>query len=989
MRVLELKSLARDRGLRNYSQMRKAELVPLLQNSGTLEGPRAPTPLTRPPPPPPPTQTWEPIDDRRPRKPSPQEMDIFEQQEMSKSRPQVKGKLNKWYEWLINHVPKPIKDGASKAFKTFKDKVMRLYNRVTGSIGNETRIKEPKPFKPIELEQAFRGAYRSYRINGRPKIDVDTFFNRIGKRLIELIKWELKTRTSARIQMTAWIRFVWDGPPRGPGEAHDEEGQERVELAFNSLMTSVYQGSEMDQIVDRMIANMKFQIENPVLLNSRFIFDEFLYLDVNFHQLNLTRGSSYLPLPDWLARKKVIVNPHNDNEECFKWSVITAENVGMKDPHRVSNLRKFMDNYDWSGLEFPVSIKDIGKVETRNNISVNVLAVKGRDIYIHRKGQRVSREINLLMVSEDGIRHYTAVKSLSRLLYSKNSNTKCKQHFFMNCLQGFMQESSRDQHQVYCEDNESVRVEMPKQGSTIEFKDGQNQFRVPFIMYADFELILELMDPVEPGSPSQPYTNEVNQHKPSGWCVYSKFYGDVDDPLRLYRGKDSIETFCNYIKGEARRLYHMFPELPMGPLTKKQWKKYKRSTKCHICYKPFTLKDPKVRDHCHYTGLYRGPAHSLCNLRYKIPSYIPVLFHNLSGYDAHLFIRELGAHASDMEVIVRNKEDYISFSIKVPVDSYIDKNGEEKDKLIELRFIDSFKFMFSSLDFLTKNLVRGGKKLFGFEDYSELQYGLLTRKGVYPYEYVNSWDRFNETQLPPISAFYSNLNMSSISEEDYQHAQRVWKEFGIRNLGDYHDLYLRTDVVLLANVFEAFGDTCLKHYKLDPAHFYISPGLAWKACLKHTGIKLELLTDPDMLLMFEQGIRCGITQAVRKCAAANNPYMGDKFDPNEDTTYLQYLDANNLYGWAMSQPLPTGEFKWVDVNPDEISRLATRTDKGYIIEVDVSYPKELHDSHNDLPFMCERMEINGVEKLVPNLKDKRIMLSTFKPWTKHYNMDWG
>ena len=322
---------------------------------------------------------------------------------------------------------------------------MGLYKRVTGSTGNETRIKEPKPFKPIELEQAFGGAYRSYRINGKPKIDVDTFFNRIGKRLIELIELELKTRTSARIQMTAWIRFVRNDGGGGGGGG----GQERVELAFNSLMTSVYRGSEMDQIVDGMIANMKFQIENPVLLNSRFVFDEFLYLDVNFHQLNLTRGSSYLPLPDWLAGKKATVNPHNDDEECFKWSVIAAEKVGMKDPQRVSNLIK--DKYDWSGFEFPVSIKDIGKFETRNDISVNVLAVEGRDIYIHRKGRRAGREINLLMVSEDGIRHYTAIRSLSRLLSSKNSNTKRKQHFCINCLQGFTQELSTDQHQAYCE----------------------------------------------------------------------------------------------------------------------------------------------------------------------------------------------------------------------------------------------------------------------------------------------------------------------------------------------------------------------------------------------------------------------------------------------------------------------------------------------------------------------------------------------------------
>ena len=206
MRMPELKSLARECRLRGYSRMRKAELLALLQNSPPPSQSRASTSPT------PPTQTWEPIDDRRPRKPSPQEMDIFEQQEMRKSQPQVKGKLNKWYDWLINHVPKPIKDGASRAFKTFKDKVMGLYDRVAGSTQWSTHPStaeqgaastEPKPFKLIELEQAFGGAYRSYRMNGRPKIDVDTFFNRIAKTLIELIERELKTRTSARIQMTA------------------------------------------------------------------------------------------------------------------------------------------------------------------------------------------------------------------------------------------------------------------------------------------------------------------------------------------------------------------------------------------------------------------------------------------------------------------------------------------------------------------------------------------------------------------------------------------------------------------------------------------------------------------------------------------------------------------------------------------------------------------------------------------------------------------
>ena len=226
-------------------------------------------------------------------------------------------------------------------------------------------------------------------------------------------------------------------------------------------------------------------------------------------------------------------------------------------------------------------------------------------------------------------------------------------------------------------------------------------------------------------------------------------------------------------------------------------------------------------------------------------------------------------------------------------------------------------------------------------------------------------------KLPPREAFYSKLNMLGLSEEDYEHTNRTWKEFGLKDLGEYHDLYLKMDVILSANVFEAFRKVCLKNYGLDPAHFYMAPRLAWKACLKKTRIRLELLLDPDMLLVFERGIRGGITQSVNRWAKANNPYMGSNFAPDKPTKYLQYLDANNLYGWAMSQPLPTGGFKWVSLKPSKISQLAKRKSKGYLLEVDACYPRELHDSHNDLPFMCERMKINGVEKLIPNLYDKK------------------
>ena len=329
-----------------------------------------------------------------------------------------------------------------------------------------------------------------------------------------------------------------------------------------------------------------------------------------------------------------------------------------------------------------------------------------------------------------------------------------------------------------------------------------------------------------------------------------------------------------------------------------------------------------------------------------------------------------------MGVIAKNTEDHISFSIRVEVDKYIDKNGDKQTKEMELRFTDSIKFMSSSLDSLVNNLAGGGHEFWGFESYNDRQHELLIRKGIYPYEYMDSWDRFKKTSLPSIERFYSSLNMSGISDSDYEHACSIWQEFRIRNMGEYHDLYLRTDVVLLANVFETFRRVCLENYGLDPSHFYTAPVLAWKACLKKIGVSLKLLLDPAMLLMFEKGIRGGITQSVHRWAAANNPYMGSEYEPSKPTKYLQYLDANNLYGWAMSQQLPTGEFRWVefwkDWNPKTIvEELVAKKDYGYLLEVDVRYPKNLHDYHNDLPFMCAKMKINGVEKLVPNLYYKR------------------
>ena len=420
----------------------------------------------------------------------------------------------------------------------------------------------------------------------------------------------------------------------------------------------------------------------------------------------------------------------------------------------------------------------------------------------------------------------------------------------------------------------------------------------------------------------------------------------------------------------------------------------------------------KVRDHCHFTGKYRGAAHSTCNLRYKIPKNIPVIFQNGSTYDYHFVIKELACEFDrNFECSGENTEKYITFS--VPIKKRID--NKNIDITYKIKFIDSFRFTATSLSKLVDNLTDNihndkcdkcksnlcfvnamnekliskcidcekeyekefNKELmerfantYKFCDNDLNKFLILLRKGVYPYRYMDDWNKFNEKVLPSKESFYSNLTLENITKTDYAHANNVFKKFYINNLGEYHNLYVRSDTLLLADIFENFRQSCLKNYELDPAHFVSLSGLAWQACLKKTNVELELLTDYDMLLMVEEGI----CHAMQRSAKANNKYMED-YDRKKKSSYIKYLDANNLYGKAMTEKLPVRGFRWMDdtfkINEDFVKDYNKNDDKGYILDVDVDYPNKLQNLHSDLPFLPERMVINNTKKLVCNLNDKK------------------
>ncbi|GFW42901.1 uncharacterized protein TNCV_734341 [Trichonephila clavipes] len=266
---------------------------------------------------------------------------------------------------------------------------------------------------------------------------------------------------------------------------------------------------------------------------------------------------------------------------------------------------------------------------------------------------------------------------------------------------------------------------------------------------------------------------------------------------------------------------------------------------------------------------------------------------------------------------------------------------------------------------------------------------LMLHKGIYPYEYMDTFQKFNEGCLPSKEAFFSSLTNETVSDDDYAHCQNVWKSFNLKTLGEYHDLYVTSDVILLADVFQNFRHLCLNFYKLDPCHCYTAPGLAWQACLYMSRVKLELFTDLDMHLFVERGIRGGISMISHRFSSANNKYL-DSYDENKPSKYILYLDANNLYGWAMSQPLPTHGFEWI-TQPIDFMEIPDESDIGYILEVDMDYPQNLHNLHNDYPLAPETLNVtndmlspyckeiaqehnlntNSCTKLVPNLMSKK------------------
>ena len=615
-----------------------------------------------------------------------------------------------------------------------------------------------------------------------------------------------------------------------------------------------------------------------------------------------------------------------------------------KNGDRISVLSKIQDKYDYTDISFPASYDDIARFENQNKVCVYVYIIneegkldKERDGNIDYIQNDI---IYLLRIEQEENSHYVYIKHIDRLL-NIHTHVDDKGKKFCPMCSKKIAFSDWNCHISKCYDfcKNSTALKLPPRGSRTKFKNHKNMLQRPFLVFADLESVLKRLE--HPQGDEEATSRLVSMHKP---CAAGFYFVCTFDPTRNFYweavGENCIHEMIVELKALAERCMKEMRQNERMVMTQEDKRDFYRAKCCHICKGEFGEHgDAMVRDHDHRTGSYRGAAHSKCNINYFTNRYLPVIFHNLKGYDSHHIIRE--AHRINQDIgqkeikaIPNSYEKFMSFSIG------------------DLKFIDSFQFMSSSLEKLSENLYDEQERYKHFHSVRQFfpdSMDLVCQKGFFPYEWLDSFERLNHQGLPPLKDFYSSLRKEGVSEEDYRHAQKVYTSMNCGSFKDYMLLYLKTDVLLLADVFSSFRDTCITYYKLDPANYLSAPALAWDAMLLKTGIELDQITDIRMLDFVEKMKRGGLCfVGSKRHVKANNKYLAD-FDMSKPSTYPMHWDANNLYGWAMSQVLPYRDLKFTRKSLEDVLATPDDAQEGYAVKCWLRFPRELHDKFKEFP----------------------------------------
>ena len=570
---------------------------------------------------------------------------------------------------------------------------------------------------------------------------------------------------------------------------------------------------ELYKVIDKIIVRMETFVYEHEYEQSGLVIKGISYIMLKTFELSMV-GRSYIDLPKEIKNKKACINIKNTDEKCFLWCIIAHfknKEKKLSNPSKVSHYKKneLIKKWDLSSIKFPVKVGEMNLFEIDNKITINVYYYDGKSInLLYPRGERVideERHVNLLLYKD----HYCLIKSLSRLFsaYSEGNN---KSYVCNGCgIAIFSTAKALEKHHQDCGRCDYKLPDTFK----LEFKNYQNSVEVPFIIYADFESYFEDLSDNKEMNTGKIVFNKI--HKPLAFCFMTVCRSDKKlNNKEIYIGKNADKKFAEELYNEAIRIEEILSE-PLD-MIEVDYNEYNKAKECYICKKKFIEEDmnyKKVRDHDHINGKYRGAAHNVCNLQYTKLNYtIPVVFHNLEGYDLHLFIESLAKYTNKYSIIPKSKEKYLSMSINLI------------DSRIRLKFIDS-------LHFVTGSLAENAKRLSSFKFTLD---DTLKSKQVFPYSYLTASKVKDidailmESSLPFESKDWINdLTKEATSQNDIDYAHKIFGMYGCRNIKDYTLLYLDTDVILLAEVFENFRDVSMKTYNLDPSWYYTTPGFAW------------------------------------------------------------------------------------------------------------------------------------------------------------------
>ena len=561
-------------------------------------------------------------------------------------------------------------------------------------------------YKPILVKSGYNGNYVQYKsIEGGKILTPKEYLTLTEKYLRELINY-YKNKGEWKLQLIAEINFI----SLKPGS--DETRIMHTSSDNNEIMI----GDDNDDIIEELFKSFLQKYEDNLqnkMKGSDFEFDGVNFLYYDFNKISLNRGRSYIDSPKWLKDKRSTINPKNNDDKCFQYAVTLALNFDKikKDPQRISKIKPFIDQYNWKDIDFPSTSKDWKKFELNNKIALNILYVphntrKVNIAYKSKNNLTCDKQVILLMITDSEKWHYLTVKNLLGLLRGITSNHQ-GDFYCLNCFCSYRMRNKFEVHKKICKNHDYCNIEMPtKDNNIIKYNQGEKSIKLPFVVYADLECLIKKMSTCQ-NNPNESSTTEINKHIPSGYSIFTHCsFDQTKNKLNYYRSKDCMKKFCKDLREYTTKIIN-FEKKKMIPLTTEEKIHYNDQEICYICKKEFdksNKKHYKVRDHCHYTEKYRGKAHNICNLRYKIPKEIPVVFHNGSIYDYQFIIKELVKEFNgNFECLGENTEKYIRFS--APTKKKIENKNTEIT--YKIKFIDSYRFMAMSLSKLIDNLSEG------------------------------------------------------------------------------------------------------------------------------------------------------------------------------------------------------------------------------------------------------------------------------------------